>query len=188
MSPTRWDGGEEEYPHYLWYCDICGGGPWTLQTTPSCLDCGHIHNNICCTHERVFQVPLAFQGLTIREDSPAPVLSTVDTSQSFEGQTEPDTREHAGMIATEIVDISDQDINNRLSDMELLLRKVLRPVELIVTPTKVSGLVNMILRTIRPAVPEGQQRITWTCVSLLNPVPEESFSELNSTGAHAGVW
>lgn len=176
MRPTRWNSGEEEDFHHLWYCDICGGGPWTLQIALSCLNCGHIYNNICCTIERVFLPRLPFQGPTIREDSPAPVLSTVNASQSFEGRTEPDIREHAEVIATEIVDISDQDINNRLSDIELLLRKVLRPVEFIVPPTTVSGLVSMILRTTRPAVPEGQQRITWTCVRLLNPVPKESTS------------
>ncbi|KAK5987243.1 hypothetical protein PT974_11367 [Cladobotryum mycophilum] len=38
----------------VWYCHICGGGPWLRSTTPACMECSHPYCGACSIYNEAF--------------------------------------------------------------------------------------------------------------------------------------
>lgn len=104
------------------------------------------------------------------------LLQKLDASEAQAPEDEADEQDSLGRefveraestLEPDLEDLapSDETINNRISNFESLLRKVLRPVRQLVTPSMISIVVNMVFCMTRPGIPEGHKRITWICVS-----------------------
>lgn len=156
----------------MWRCCRCGGGLWNHRTTPSCLDCGYQRNTACCTHypiDGVGEGPTIPKHFLPREQVNVPKQEVKVLKQEVEvpKQEVPEVSGQTFGVDTDNLDISDQDIDGRLSNVEHLLRKMLRPVELLVPPNSISVVVNMVVYGMRPRIPESHQRITWIYVSFI---------------------
>lgn len=151
--------------YYMWTCSVCHGGPWNHKYTPACLSCGHQRNQTYDKHEPVYTYGRPTSGSASKpKRQRAPIQNPPSPRPQASARPKPDPpiKEPKTTLGDSGRDFV---VDDRVSNVELFLRRLVQPIKSLLPQGATSVLVKTVQNATRPRIPAGHKRIEWICVS-----------------------